>query len=119
MYAVYRGSHCPGGDDNSDTDGDGIPDFCDPCTDTDGDGLGDPGFPSNTCPEDAVPDQPIEQGDLNNDGSVGLADAILTMRVITECTSSSEVCVQAEVNGDDKIGTEEMILILQQCAEVR
>ncbi|SDB65799.1 Por secretion system C-terminal sorting domain-containing protein [Flavobacteriaceae bacterium MAR_2010_188] len=35
---------CPGGDDSLDTDGDGIPDFCDMCNeliDTDGDGVSD------------------------------------------------------------------------------
>ncbi|MCK5125362.1 MAG: thrombospondin type 3 repeat-containing protein [candidate division Zixibacteria bacterium] len=50
----------------SDADNDGIGDSCDTCTDTDGDGLGDPGFPYNTCDEDACPqDSP---NDIDNDG---------------------------------------------------
>ncbi len=41
---------CPGGDDNVDSDNDGIPDFCDTgCTDTDGDGQCDEDDP---CPQD-------------------------------------------------------------------
>ncbi|RMF76558.1 MAG: hypothetical protein D6744_12200, partial [Planctomycetota bacterium] len=46
---------CPGGDDNIDTDGDGVPDFCDVC----------PNDPLDLC------DCP---GDLDGDNDVDLAD---------------------------------------------
>ncbi len=44
----------------SNADGDAFGDACDTCTDTDGDGAGDPGYPNNTCPLDACPNDPAK-----------------------------------------------------------
>jgi hypothetical protein len=52
--------------DQLDTDHDEIGDVCDDCTDSDGDGEGDPGFPANTCPDDACPYSTF--GDRDSDG---------------------------------------------------
>ncbi len=52
----------------SDADGDGLIDDCDPCTDTDGDGFGNPGYPQNTCPNDNCPETfNPGQGDADSD----------------------------------------------------
>ncbi len=60
---------CPGFDDNMDTDGDTIPDGCDPQddTDTDGDGVIDI---NDNCPIDANADQ----SDADNDGIGDVCD---------------------------------------------
>ena len=53
----------------TDTDADGAPDACDPCTDQDDDGLGDRGFLSNTCPADNCPQSHNPaQADVDTDG---------------------------------------------------
>jgi lysophospholipase L1-like esterase len=53
----------------------------------------------------------IKPGDVNSDGSVNLADAIITLQVLTG--SSTTVTKDADVNGDNKIGIEEALHILQ------
>jgi hypothetical protein len=55
-----------------DLDGDGIPNGIDDCTDQDGDGLGDASFPSNTCPADPCPYNPLP--DLDGDFRCGDQD---------------------------------------------
>ena len=55
--------------DQTDSDGDGIGDLCDPCTDLDGDGFADPGFPASTCGLDNCPGTfNPDQADGNGDG---------------------------------------------------
>ena len=63
-----------------------------------------------------------EHGDVNNDGAVDLADAILALQVISKVPlppSVISIPVNADVNGDGKIGMPEVIYILQKVAGIR
>ena len=53
----------------------------------------------------------IDPGDINGDGSVDLADAIRALKVINNSPTTSYKA--ADVNGDNKIGLEEVLFILQ------
>jgi len=62
-------------------------------------------------------------GDVTGDGSVNLADAITTMKVQAG-TEAPEVRSDygvsgADVNGDDKVGSQEAVYTMQAAAEVR
>jgi len=57
-------------------------------------------------------------GDVNGDGKVDLADAILALQVIAGLNPAG-VKVSADVNNDGKIGLEEVIYILQKAAGLR
>ncbi len=63
------------------------------------------------------------KGDINGDRSIDLADAILALQVMTGMTPSGIVSNYAlsgaDVNGDGKIGKEEVIYILQKVCGVR
>jgi Dockerin type I domain len=54
------------------------------------------------------------KGDVNDDSSVDLADAILALQVMAEIEPSATAHKEADVNGDNKIGIEEVIYILQK-----
>ena len=61
-----------------------------------------------------------EPGDVNSDGAVNLADAILTLRAACNVDAETEnIKVGADVDGDKKIGLAEIIYILQKTAELR
>jgi hypothetical protein len=57
----------------------------------------------------------FQPGDVNNDGSIDLMDAILSLQVISGKTQSSFL-KEIDVNDDDKIGIEESIYALQWTA---
>lgn len=59
------------------------------------------------------------RGDINDDGEVDLADAILVMQVLSDTTSAPPVHTGADVNGDGQIGLPEAVFILQKAAGVR
>ncbi|MDM8554218.1 choice-of-anchor D domain-containing protein [Desulfococcaceae bacterium HSG7] len=65
----------------------------------------------------------ILKGDLNGDNVVNLADAIIALQVITGYTPTqlrTDYAISGtDVNGDDKVGMEELIYILQKEAELR
>jgi len=63
-------------------------------------------------PETCIP------GDVNGDGKVDLADAMLVLRILAGIPVGN-VNLNADVNGDGKIGLEELGYILQKVAEVR
>ena len=63
------------------------------------------------------------KGDLNNDGAVNLADAILALKAIGGLNPVGMrfdyATFGTDVNGDKKIGLAEVIYILQKVAGVR
>ena len=65
----------------------------------------------------------ILKGDMNDDGAVNLADAILVLNVIGGLNPAGIRADYAtsgtDVNGDNKIGLAEAIYILQKVAEMR
>jgi len=57
---------------------------------------------------------PIGRGDVNGNGNVDLADAILALQVLCAVdTGNDEIYREADVNGESKIGLEEAIHALQ------
>jgi hypothetical protein len=61
----------------------------------------------------------VSKGDLNNNGVVDLEDAILASKVIGATGSVEQIEMKAEVNGDGKIGIEELIYILGVVSGIR
>jgi cyclophilin family peptidyl-prolyl cis-trans isomerase len=60
----------------------------------------------------------IYAGDINNDKSVDLADAICGLQMIAGKTGLT-VSLDAEINNDGRIGVEEVIYILQKLSRLR
>ncbi len=60
----------------------------------------------------------IAKGDIDGKGSVDLADAILSLKIMAGL-NPPDANVGADVNNDDKIGIEETIYILQKVAGLR
>ena len=59
-------------------------------------------------------------GDVNGDGNLTLADAILSLRVACGlATNANNVIIGADVNGDNRIGLAEMLYVLQIMAGYR
>jgi hypothetical protein len=75
-------------------------------------------FPTSADAEAAIPAE-YETGDLNHDNEVNLADAIIAMKVISHVPVAVPVYVEEEVNGDGRIGTAELLYILQKIAGLR
>ncbi len=65
----------------------------------------------------------VNKGDLNGDGVTDLTDAIIALQVITGFNPAqlrSDYAVSGtDVNGDNRVGMEELIYILQEEAELR
>ena len=59
------------------------------------------------------------KGDVNSDGAVNLADAIMALQVISRMITAQTVNKVADVNGDDKIGMAEVLYIMQNIAGMR
>ena len=116
--------------DNPDTDGDGLPDGwevdygTDPLTpDADADPDEDTytnldEYLAGSDPNSAA-STPAGAGDINGDGLVDLADAVVALQVATGVTPAAGVHVEAELTGDGKIGIEEVIYLLQDAAGLR
>ncbi len=59
-------------------------------------------------------------GDVNNDGKIDLADAILSMQVLSNMdTAGKTITMAADTNNDSKIGIAEVIYVLQKLAGIR
>jgi len=58
-------------------------------------------------------------GDINDDGYVDLGDAVLALQVMSGTTSAGAVYKEADVNGDNKIGLEEVLYVMQKVTELR
>jgi hypothetical protein len=58
-------------------------------------------------------------GDINADDIVDLSDAIIAGQIMSGISLFATVNPGADVNGDYKIGLEEMIYILQDISEIR
>ncbi len=58
-------------------------------------------------------------GDINDSGDVDLTDAVLALQLVTQRTTATLVSAKADVNGDGKIGLEEMIYILQEISGLK
>lgn len=62
----------------------------------------------------------ITKGNIDNEGGIGMSDAILSLQI---CTNLSEVPnspnKEADVNGDEKIGLEEVVFVLQCISGIR
>jgi len=65
-----------------------------------------------------VPIQTLD-GDIDGDLTVNLPDAILGLQVIANMNLASKVYTSADVNGDRKIGLEEVIYVLQFTSGMR
>ncbi|NTV27271.1 MAG: DUF1566 domain-containing protein [Methanothrix sp.] len=59
------------------------------------------------------------KGDVNSDGAVDLTDVNVALQVMSGIPLATAVDANADVNGDKKIGTEEIIYILQKMAGIR
>jgi hypothetical protein len=61
----------------------------------------------------------LKRGDLNGDGALTLADALLALQVLSRLPLSTAIYRQADVNGDAVLGIEDMLYILQTLSETR
>lgn len=59
------------------------------------------------------------KGDVNNNGSITLQDAIMALQIASSTNAGDQVFSAADVNGDNKIGIAEAIYILQCISELR
>jgi hypothetical protein len=57
--------------------------------------------------------------DINGDGNVGLADTILILKTLTGIAHSSSIHKTTDMNGDEKMGTQEAVYALQVVSEIR
>jgi hypothetical protein len=58
-------------------------------------------------------------GDLNGDNVVDMADCILAIRIMNGADVGTADVMAADVNGDGKIGLQDVIYILQKAAGLR
>jgi hypothetical protein len=59
------------------------------------------------------------RGDIDLSAIIDLTDAILALQILTQVDPAVTVYIQADLNGDEKIGLEEVGYILQIISELR
>ena len=64
-------------------------------------------------------EQPVIQGDVNNDGRIDLSDALLSLQITTGMSPLQAVTVKADVNSDGRIGLAEVFYVLQVLSGMR
>jgi hypothetical protein len=62
---------------------------------------------------------PLIMGDINRDGYVDLTDAVISAQIAEGMTPIQAVYKDADINGDNRIGTEETIFSLESVAGLR
>ena len=113
---------------DSDTDNDGVPDgsevahglnplFNDAHEDVDGDGY--PNLQEYLADTDPNNDQDRLMGDINFDGKLDLGDGILAAQVLAGTAPCASAHKEADVDGDGKIGLDELVYILQKVSGLR
>ena len=53
-------------------------------------------------------------GDFNYDGHTDLTDAIICLKLISGIIPENSIYLNADVNGDDRIGLEDILYIMQK-----
>ena len=125
-YSVELSTFAIGGGDithESDADGDNLSDYQEifvyntiyKNADTDGDGCLD-GVEVQGGRDPKLADS---QGDLNADCAVDLLDAIMALQIQSSALPETTIAQSNEVNGDGKIGMEEVIYTLQKVSGLR
>jgi hypothetical protein len=88
-----------------------------PGSDFDGDGESNSmEYGNGTNPTNSMSAQ---RGDVQGDKIIDLADAITSLKVLTQVESIPTIHIEADVNGDARIGMEEMGYILQKISDQR
>jgi len=60
-----------------------------------------------------------KDGDINGDGKLDLADAVIALQITVNIGPAETVHHAADVNGNDKIGIEESVYILEKVSGIR
>jgi len=61
----------------------------------------------------------VKKGDVNGDGNVDMADAVLALKILAGMEPPLAVSREVDVNGDSRIGLEEILSIIERIAGLR
>jgi hypothetical protein len=60
--------------------------------------------------------RPVRRGDLDDSGHIDLADVILALQICVKLQPASDIYVDADTSGDQKIGVQEALFVMQVVA---